>query len=72
MTVRRPIMAANWKMHKTRDEAVAFTTAFLPQVRDASDVDVVIAPPFPLLDRVAQQIDGSAVSISSLGILGAP
>ena len=41
MTVRRPIMAANWKMHKTRDEADAFTTAFLPRVRDASDVDVI-------------------------------
>jgi triosephosphate isomerase len=68
MTVRRPIMAANWKMHKTRDEADAFTTAFLPRVRDASDVDVVIAPPFPLLDRVAQQIDGSAITLAAQNV----
>mgnify|MGYP006332906881 CR=1 FL=1 len=28
--MRKPILAANWKMHKTIGEAVAFATAFAP------------------------------------------
>ena len=68
MTVRRPILTANWKMHKTRDQAAAFSAAFLPRVRDVSDVDVVIAPSFTLLDRVAQLLDGSSVALAAQNV----
>ncbi len=63
--MRRPILAANWKMHKTADEAVAFARAFLPRVEGRSEVDVVIAPPFTALDRVAQALAGSAVQLAA-------
>ena len=42
--MRRPILAANWKMHKTVGEAVAFAEDFLPRVSGVDDVDIVIAP----------------------------
>ena len=35
--MRTPVLAANWKMHKTVAEATAFTTAFLPKVADVTD-----------------------------------
>jgi triosephosphate isomerase len=33
--MRRPILAANWKMYKTAPEAADFVEAFLPLVEDA-------------------------------------
>ncbi len=59
--MRLPIVAANWKMHKTAAEAVAFVEDFLPRVARVRGVEIVIAPPFTALDRVRQTLAGSAV-----------
>ncbi len=59
--MRLPIVAANWKMHKTAAEAVAFVEDFLPRVDRVRGVEIVIAPPFTALDRVRQTLAGSAV-----------
>jgi len=66
--MRRPIQAANWKMHKTRDEAVAFVENFLPRVKDARDVDVVLAVPFTALDCVSRCLSGSAVALAAQNV----
>ncbi len=66
--MRRPIQAANWKMHKTRDEAVAFVEDFLPRVKDARDVDVVLAVPFTALDCVGRGLSGSAVALAAQNV----
>ena len=55
-------------MHKTRDEAVAFADAFIALVADVSGVDVVIAPPFTLLDTLAQRFAGSAVELAGQNV----
>jgi triosephosphate isomerase len=68
MSVRRPILAANWKMHKTAADSVAFVEAFLPLVADAEGVDVVIAPPFTALDRVGRALGGSRVALASQNV----
>ncbi len=44
--MRKPFIAANWKMNKTIAEAAEFFAAFVPAVRGVSDVDILIAPPF--------------------------
>jgi triosephosphate isomerase len=63
--VRVPLMAANWKMHKTVGESLAFVEAFLPLVRSIDGVEAVIAPPFTALDRVGEALAGSAVKLAS-------
>jgi triosephosphate isomerase len=63
--MRRPILAANWKMQKTTGEAEAFVRTFLPLVKNASGVDVVIAPPFTALERVAAALRGSEVALAA-------
>ncbi len=63
--MRRAILAANWKMHKTTGEAVAFAAAFVPMVVDAVDVDILIAPPFTALDRLGRALTGSNVSLAA-------
>jgi triosephosphate isomerase len=66
--MRQPILAANWKMQKTTAEAEAFVNAFLPLVADASGVDVVIAPPFTALERVAAALRGSGVALAAQNV----
>jgi triosephosphate isomerase len=66
--VRRPILVANWKMHKVAGEAVAFVDDFLPRVAGARAVEVVLAPPFTALDRVGRRLEGSAVSLAAQNV----
>jgi triosephosphate isomerase len=66
--MRRPIIAANWKMHLTRPEARAFVAAFLPRVDDVVAADIVIAPPYPLLDCVGQALAGSRVALAAQNV----
>ncbi len=48
---RRPIMAANWKMHKTHLEAIQAVQklSYLLDKKDTDRVEVVICPPFTAL-----------------------
>ncbi len=66
--MRRPILAANWKMQKNRAEAAAFVEAFLTLVADVDTVDIVIAPPFTSLALVADQLQGSNVSAAAQNV----
>ncbi len=65
--MRKPILAANWKMQKTIPEAIEFAEAFLPLVADA-EVDVVIAPPFTLLDRLGAKLSGSGIALAAQNV----
>jgi triosephosphate isomerase len=54
MTERRPIIAANWKMHKTHLEAIQAVQklSYLLDREDAERVEVVICPPFTALRSI--------------------
>ena len=47
--MRKPIIAGNWKMFKTRDEALSFVYAVADKVPSTDKVDSVICAPFVLL-----------------------
>src|SRR5436305_6383393 len=51
---RRPIIAANWKMHKTHLEAIQTVQrlSYLLDRQDAERVEVVICPPFTALRSI--------------------
>jgi len=59
MTKRRPIIAANWKMHKTHLEAIRNVQklSYLLDRADADRVEVVICPAFTALRAVQTLID---------------
>jgi triosephosphate isomerase len=56
---RRPIIAANWKMHKTHLEAIQAVQklSYLLDADDAERVEVVICPPFTALRSVETLLD---------------
>lgn len=60
---RRPVIAGNWKMHKTIAEAEQFIQGLLPRVTTADSVDVVICPPFTALGAMVDSTRGSRVEV---------
>lgn len=47
--MRKPFIAANWKMHQTQKEMTAFVDVLKKQKIDYKKTDVCICPPFTLL-----------------------
>ena len=62
--MRKPIIAGNWKMHKTVDEAVKMIEELKPLVKDAA-CDVVVCPTFVCLDAVKKAVEGSNIKVAA-------
>jgi triosephosphate isomerase (TIM) len=60
---RVPLIAGNWKMHKTVGEAEAFIAELLPRLSSVSGVEVVVCPPFPALGPLVDSTRGSRVQV---------
>jgi len=56
---RRPIIAANWKMHKTHLEAIKAVQqlSYLLDGKTAQEIEVVICPPFTALRSLQTLLD---------------
>lgn len=63
--MRKPFIAANWKMYKTNGETEDFLSKFIPAVSSVNDVDIVIAPPFTSLHTAAGKLKGSNIQLSA-------
>jgi triosephosphate isomerase (TIM) len=63
--MRRPVIAGNWKMFKTRAETRAFFAALQPLVANVTHCDIVVAPPFTALAAAAEAAAGSNIAISA-------
>lgn len=62
---RKPLVAGNWKMYKTIEEALAFTKVFLPMLEDTKDCDVCLAIPYTAIAPVAELCKGSLLQIGA-------
>ena len=62
---RRRLVAGNWKMHKTPEEAEVFVRAFLPLLRRDEPAEILLLPPFPSLDRAGRLLEGTAVVLGA-------
>ncbi len=60
---RTPLIAGNWKMHKTVAEAEQMIQALLPRVSTADGVEVVICPAFTALAAMVDSARGSRVQV---------
>jgi triosephosphate isomerase len=63
--MRIPFIAGNWKMFKTVQEAVVFTKELRSLVKDATDVEIVIAPPFTAIHAVAEAARNTDIGVSA-------
>ena len=65
--MRKPIIAGNWKMNKTPEEAKALVSELIPLVKDAK-CDVVVCPPFVDLCPVHKLIEGTNIHLGCQNI----
>jgi len=65
MTMRRPLIAGNWKMHKTAEQTGAFITELLPKLENLKNVEVLIIPPYTSLDRAGKLLQGKPLRLGA-------
>ena len=65
MSERKPLIAGNWKMFKTQDEAAETARQLVAKTAGTVDVEVMIAPPFTALSQVADVIRNSPVALGA-------
>jgi triosephosphate isomerase len=63
--MRIPFIAGNWKMYKTVQEAVVFVKELRNAVKDASGVEIVIAPPFTALHAAAEAARNTTIGVAA-------
>lgn len=62
---RRPMIAGNWKMHKTVSEAIDLAVRLKYSVDTTEDRDVVLCPPYPSIQAVAETVTDSEIEVGA-------
>ncbi len=69
---RTPLIAGNWKMHKTEAQAEEYIQALLPRVATLSGVDLAICVPYTDLRAMVNSARGSCVEVYAQNMHHAP
>ena len=63
--MRTPLIAGNWKMNTTVEEAAALVSAMLPGLTTVAGVEKLLCPPFVSLARVKELVAGTTVMVGA-------
>ncbi|HET9840074.1 MAG TPA: triose-phosphate isomerase [Candidatus Angelobacter sp.] len=63
--MRKKLIAANWKMYKTAEQAEAFVSSFLPLVWEHKRDDIVLCPSFLAIPAVVEAVRGSGIGVGA-------
>ncbi len=63
--MRTPVIAGNWKLFKTIAEATSLVNDLKPLVSGTAGVEIVVAPVFTALSRVAEASAGSNIRLAA-------
>lgn len=66
--MRTPAIAANWKMHKTTHETLAYVRELGGAIKALQGVEVIVAPPFTALSTAAEAARNTQVGIAAQNI----
>jgi triosephosphate isomerase (TIM) len=72
MSERRPLVAANWKMNKSREDAESFLAEFLPRIASVHDVDIVVCPPYLALETAVEHCFQTQVKVAAQNMHAEP
>ncbi len=67
MSIRIPFIAGNWKMFKTKKEALEFAEAFKKLYRD-TDIKTAICAPFTQLDTLKEAFAGTNIGVGAQNV----
>ncbi|MDR3581028.1 MAG: triose-phosphate isomerase [Oryzomonas sp.] len=63
--MRTPVIAGNWKLFKTIGEAIGLVKDLKPLVAGTKGVEIIVAPVFTALGRVADELAGSNILLAA-------
>ena len=63
--MRRPMIAGNWKMNTTLNEATALVAEMLGELDGIKDVEKVLCPPFVSLAAIKEMLKGTSVKLGA-------
>jgi triosephosphate isomerase len=63
--MRKPVVAGNWKMNKTLEQASSLVQELLPGLKAVSEVERVICPPFTSLMVLSAQLAETGVGMGA-------
>lgn len=67
--MRRPLIAANWKMNLGRaDEALALVRRLRPSLSRLEGIDIVICPPFTVLGELSEVLASSPIALGAQNV----
>ncbi len=62
---RGRLLVANWKMHFVRAQAREYLRVFTERLRGVRATEIVLAPPFTLLETVGRALHGTAIRLAA-------
>ncbi len=65
MSLRKKLIAGNWKMNKTAADGVALTRDLSVELGRETAVDIVLCPPFTALESVGQALEGQSIKLGA-------
>ena len=63
--MRKPVIAGNWKMHKTAREGVKLVQELHALTKEVTDVEIVVCPPFTALSAAAEAVAGTNIGLGA-------
>lgn len=63
--MRKPLIAGNWKLHKTISEAIDLVRNLREDLSDIEDAEIVVAPVFTALSDVAKALKDSNIALAA-------
>ncbi len=63
MANRKPLIAGNWKMNLTINEAVSLVNSVAEGIKDHQGMDVLVCPPFTALSAVKKALENTPICL---------
>jgi triosephosphate isomerase len=63
--MRKPVIAGNWKMHKTAGEGMKLVQELNALTKEVTDVEIVVCPPFTALAAAAEAVAGTNIGLGA-------
>ena len=63
--MRKPVIAGNWKLYKTKDEALALIEELAPLVAGVTNVEIIVAPVFTVLPTLPAALAGTGIGLAA-------
>lgn len=64
-TAPKPLFGANWKMHKTVNEAIEYIAKFKELIANVHEADILIVPPFTALPHCSNDLKGTNIYLGA-------